>query len=163
MCAQKVPQVVEQERSPTRDPPQSVSSSRSLRTGDGGGPRNAPVDAEDVPHRPDVCVTDAPGDEREAREQRQRLVVQVHGIDFALGHSSQPDLRVSSSCPNDQSTELTNQTNIYIYYIDYCGLVNCDEIEQVVIFFFLFFFLSLKKKKRIKTINYRFNVYMTYK
>ena len=95
MCAQKVPQVVEQERSPTRDPPQSVSSSRSPRTGDGGGPRNAPVDAEDVPHRTDVYVTDASGEEREAREQQKRLVVQVHGQDFALGHGSQPELRVS--------------------------------------------------------------------
>ena len=130
MCAQKVPQVVEQERSPTRDPPQSVSSSsRSPRTGDGGGPRNAPVDAEDVPHRPDVYVTDAPGDEREAREQRQRLVVQVHGLDFALGHSSQPELRVSISYPNDQSTELTKQTKkIYIIYI-LMWFVDCDEIE----------------------------------
>jgi hypothetical protein len=65
----------------------------SPRIGNGGGQLNAANDTEDVPHRPDVCVTDAPRDEREAREQRQRLVVKVHGQDFAPRHSSQPDYR----------------------------------------------------------------------
>ena len=67
--------MAERERGPTRDPPQSVSSSRSPRIGNGGGLLNDANDTEDVPHRPDACVTDAPGDEREARDQRQSIVV----------------------------------------------------------------------------------------
>ena len=96
MCAQKVPQVVEQERSPTRDPPQSVSSNMSPRIGNGGGLLNAANDTEDVPHRPDVCVTDAPREDSGAREQRQRLVVQVHRQYFAPRHSSQPELQAAA-------------------------------------------------------------------
>jgi hypothetical protein len=66
----------------------------SPRIGNGGGLLNAANDTEDVPHRPNICDERAtPRDEREAREQRQRLVVQVYGQDFAPRHSSQPDYR----------------------------------------------------------------------
>ena len=43
----------------------------------------------DVPHRPDVYVSDAPRDDSVAPERRKRsIVVQKHGEDFALRHSS---------------------------------------------------------------------------
>ena len=68
-CAQEVPQVVGQVR-PTRDPPETVSSSRIPRIQNAVDPKNAPVDTEDVPHCPDVYVTGVLGDKRAAPRSR---------------------------------------------------------------------------------------------
>ena len=46
-------------------------------------------DTGDVPHRPNVPTTDVPREYSVAPELRQRIVVQSHGWDFALGYSSQ--------------------------------------------------------------------------
>ena len=50
---------------------QSVSIDMGLRIGNGGGP-NAAEDMEDVPHRPNVYVTDVPRDDSVAPEQWNR-------------------------------------------------------------------------------------------
>ena len=59
---------------PTREPPETVSSSRIPRIKNAVEPKNAPVDTEDVPHRPDVYVTGVMGDKREAPRSRIPLV-----------------------------------------------------------------------------------------
>ena len=45
---------------------------------------------KNVPHRSNVYVTDVPRNDSVAPEKRQCLVVQLHGQNAALGHSSQP-------------------------------------------------------------------------
>ena len=47
-----------------------------------------------VSHRANVYVIDVPRDDSVAPEQLQCLIVQLHGQDVALGHSSQPEVSV---------------------------------------------------------------------
>ena len=62
-----------------------VDRHEATSTGISGGP-NAADDAEEVPHRPNIYVTDVSrGDSVAPDEHRKRIVVQVHGRDFALG------------------------------------------------------------------------------
>ena len=57
-----------------------------------GGP-DAADDTEEEPHRLDVYETDVPRDDSVASERKHRIVVQIHGHDYALGHSSQLELQ----------------------------------------------------------------------
>ena len=81
--------MVEQECGPTRDPPQPASINMGLNVGNEVSLRHVADDTGDVPHRPNVPTTDVPREVSVAPELRQRIVVQIHGRDFALGHSSQ--------------------------------------------------------------------------
>ena len=47
-------------------------------------------------HRLGVFKTDPPRDKSVAPERKNRIVVQIHGHDYALGHSSQPELRAAA-------------------------------------------------------------------
>ena len=67
LCAPVVPQVVEQDCGPTRDPPQPVLIDIGLHIGNGVSP-DAADDTGDVPHRPIVYVTDVPRDDSVAPE-----------------------------------------------------------------------------------------------
>ena len=40
--------------------------------------------------------TDSPRDESATPERKNRIVVQIHGHDYALGHSSPPELRAAA-------------------------------------------------------------------
>ena len=60
LCAPEVPRVVEQECGPTRDPPQPASIDMGLHIGNEGSLMYAADDAGDVPHRPNVHMTDLP-------------------------------------------------------------------------------------------------------
>ena len=72
MCAPEVPQVVEeQECGPTRDPPQPASIDMGPSIGNDGGP-NAADDMKDVPHHPNVYVTDVPPEAPERRNRKPR-------------------------------------------------------------------------------------------
>ena len=64
-------------------------------TSNGGGP-DAADDTERELHRLSVYETDPPRDESAAPERRNRMVVQIHGHDYALGHSSPPELRAAA-------------------------------------------------------------------
>ena len=86
-----MPQVVEQECGPTRDPPQSVSIDIGLRIENDGGP-----DAADLSHSQSVSEIDNSRNKNVAQEQRPRIVVPVHGRDNALGHSSEPELKAAA-------------------------------------------------------------------
>ena len=85
--------MVEQECGPTRDPPQSVSIDIGLRIENDGGP-DAADDMEDVSRGQSVSEIDNSRNTNVAQEQRPRIVVPVlHERDYALGHSSQPELK----------------------------------------------------------------------
>ena len=58
----------------------------------GGGP-DAADEPEEETHRLGVYETDASRDDSVAQEQKHRIVVQIHGHDYALGHSSQLKLQ----------------------------------------------------------------------
>ena len=60
-----------------------------------GGP-DAADDREDVLHRQSVSEIDNSRDKNVAQEQRPRIVVPVHGHDYALGHSSGPELKAAA-------------------------------------------------------------------
>ncbi len=47
-------------------------------------------------HRQSVSETDNSRDENVAREQRPRIVVEEHGRDYALRHSSEPELKAAA-------------------------------------------------------------------
>ena len=65
-------------------------------TSNGGSP-DAADDTEEELHRLSVYETDPPRDESAAApERRNRIVVQIHGHDYALGHSSPPELRAAA-------------------------------------------------------------------
>ena len=81
--------MVVQERGPTRDPPQPASIDMGLNVGKEVSLMHIANDTGDVPHRPNVPTTDVPREYSVAPELRQRIVVQSHGWDFALGYSSQ--------------------------------------------------------------------------
>ena len=89
--------MVEQECSPTRDPPQSVSIDIiGLRIeNDDGGP-DAADDMEDVSHSQSVSEKDNSHNKNVGQEQRPRIVVPVHDRDYALGHSSEPELQAAA-------------------------------------------------------------------
>ncbi len=96
LCAPEVPQVVERECGPTRDPPQSVSIDIGLlRIGNDGGP-DAAGDREDVSHRQSVSELDNSRNKNVTQEQRPRIVVPVQGRDYALGYSSEPELKAAA-------------------------------------------------------------------
>ena len=60
--------------------------------------REVPDDADNTEgesHHLSVYETDPPHDNSSTPERRHRIVVQIHGHDFALGHSSQPELRAA--------------------------------------------------------------------
>jgi hypothetical protein len=95
LCAPEVPQVVEQECGPTRDPPQSVSIDIGLRIENDGGP-DAADDMEDVSRGQSVSEIDNSRNTNVAQEQRPRIVVPVHERDYALGHSSEPELKAAA-------------------------------------------------------------------
>ena len=59
------------------------------------GPDNAD-NTEDESCRLSVYGTDHPHDNDATPERRHRIVVQIHGHDFALGHSSQPELQAAA-------------------------------------------------------------------
>ena len=92
LCKPEVPTVVERECGPTRDPPRPVSIDMGPHICNGGGP-DAADDTEEEPHRLGVYGTDAPRDDSVASERKHRIVVQIHGHDYALGHSSQLKLQ----------------------------------------------------------------------
>jgi len=81
--------VAERERGPTRDPPQPMLTDLGLIIGDDVSLMHVADDTGDVPHRPNVHMTDVPRECSVVSELRQRIVVQIHGWDFTLGHSSQ--------------------------------------------------------------------------
>ena len=82
--------MAERERGPTRDPPQPMLTDLGLNIGDDVSLMHVADDTGDVPHRPNVHMTDVPRECSVAPELRQRIiVVQIHGWDFTLGHSSQ--------------------------------------------------------------------------
>ena len=61
--------------------------------------RDGPDDAgntEDESHQLSVYDIDPPHDNGATPERRHRIVVQIHGHDFALGDSSQPELRAAA-------------------------------------------------------------------
>ena len=59
------------------------------------GPDNAD-NTEDEPHHLSVHETDPPHGNSATPERRHYIVVHIHGHDFALGQSSQPELRVAA-------------------------------------------------------------------
>ena len=81
--------MLERERGPTRDPPQPVLTDMEAHTfnGGGGGP-DAADDTEDKLHRLSVYETNPPRDGSATPERKNRIVVQIQGHDYALGHSS---------------------------------------------------------------------------
>ena len=87
--------MVEQECGPTQDPPQSVSIDIGLRIENDGGP-DAADDMEDVSHHQSVSDIDNSRSKNVAQEQRPRIVVPVHERDYALGHSSEPELKAAA-------------------------------------------------------------------
>ena len=68
LCAQGLPQVVEQQCGPKRDPPQPASIDMGLLIEHGVSP-DAADDTGDAPHRPNAYVTDLPRDDSVASEQ----------------------------------------------------------------------------------------------
>jgi hypothetical protein len=68
LCAPGVSQVVEQECSPMRDPPQPASIDMGLHA-ETVSARDAADDTGDTPHRPNVYVTDDPRDVSVAPER----------------------------------------------------------------------------------------------
>ena len=60
-----------------------------------GGPDDAD-NTEDELHHLSVHETDPPHDNSATPERRRRIVVQIHGHEFALEHSSQPELRAAA-------------------------------------------------------------------
>ena len=88
--------MTERERGPTRDPPQPVLTDMGPPTSNGGGPPDAADDMEEELHRPSVYETDPPREESATPERKNRIVVQIHGHDYALGHSSPPELRAAA-------------------------------------------------------------------
>jgi hypothetical protein len=61
--------------------------------------RDGPDDAdntEDESHHLSVYETDPPHDNSATPERTHRIVFQIHGHDFALGHSFQPELRAAA-------------------------------------------------------------------
>ena len=60
LYAPGVPHVVEQERGPTRDPPQPASIDLGLNIGNDVSLMHVADDTGDVPHRPNVPTTDVP-------------------------------------------------------------------------------------------------------
>jgi hypothetical protein len=87
--------VAERERGPTRDPPQPVLTDMRPPYSKGGGP-NAVDDTEEESHRQSVYEIDPPRDKRATPERKNRTVVQIQGHDYALGHSSPPELRAAA-------------------------------------------------------------------
>ena len=86
---------MERERGPTQDPPQPVSIDMGPHTFNGGSP-DAAHDTKDELHRLGAYETDPPRDKSVAPERKSRIVVQIHGHDYALGHSSQPELQAAA-------------------------------------------------------------------
>ena len=82
--------MVVQECGPTRDPPQPTSIGMGLHIGNEVSLMHAADDTGDVPNRPNVHnMIDAFHEHSMGPELRQRIVVQIHGRDSALGYSSQ--------------------------------------------------------------------------
>ena len=87
--------MVERERGPMRDPPQPVSIDMGpYNILNGGGP-DAADDTEEELHRLCVYKKDPPRD-KGLPERKNRIVVQIHGHDYSLGHSSQPELQAAA-------------------------------------------------------------------
>ena len=76
--------MTERERGPTRDSPQPMLTEMGPRTSNGGGP-DAADDTEEELHRLSVYETDPPREEDATPECRKRIVVQIHGQEYALG------------------------------------------------------------------------------
>ena len=87
--------MVERERGPTRESPQPVSIDMGPHTYNGGGP-DAVADTEEELHRLGVYETDPTRDRSAAPGRKNRIVVQIHGHDYALGQSSQPELQAAA-------------------------------------------------------------------
>jgi hypothetical protein len=64
-------------------------------TSNGGGP-DAADDTEEELYRLSVYETDPPCDKSVTPERKDRIVVQIHGHDYALGHSSPPEVRAAA-------------------------------------------------------------------
>ena len=62
-----------------------------------GGGSDAAGDTEEDLHRQGVYVTDPQRDESATPERKNRIVVQIHGHDYALGYSSPTELRAAAA------------------------------------------------------------------
>ena len=81
LCTRGAPTVVERERGP-------VLTDMGPHTLNGGSP-DAADDTEEELHRLSVYETDPPPrDKSVAPKRKNRIVVQIHGHDYALGHSN---------------------------------------------------------------------------
>ena len=98
--------MAERERGPTRDPPQPVLTDMGPPSSNGGGPDAADDNTEEESHQLSVYDTDPPHDNNATPERRHRIVVQIHGHDFALGHSSQPELRAAAERAQQYQAQL---------------------------------------------------------
>ena len=61
-----------------------------------GGDPDAVADTEKELHRLGVYETDPTRDRSAAPGRKNRIVVQIHGHDYALGQSSQPELQAAA-------------------------------------------------------------------
>jgi hypothetical protein len=87
--------MAERERGPTRDPPQPVLTDMGPPGSNGDCPDAADATEEEL-NRMSGYETDPPRDESATPERKNRIVVQIHGHDYALGHSSPPELRAAA-------------------------------------------------------------------
>ena len=88
--------MAERERGPSRDPPQPVLTDLGPPYSNGGSP-DAASDTKEELHRQGVYKTDPQRDESAAPDRKNRIVVQIHGHDYALGHSSPPELKAAAA------------------------------------------------------------------
>ena len=87
--------MAEQERDLTQNSSVPVLTDMGPPISNRGGPDDAD-NTEDESHHLSVYEIDPPHDNSATPKRRHRIVVHIHGYEFALGHSSQPELRAAA-------------------------------------------------------------------
>ena len=104
-------------RSYTRPPPIPVLTDMGPPTSNRGGP-DAADNTEDKLHRLSIYETDPPHDNSATPERRHRIVVPIYGHDYALRHSSPPELRAAAERAQLYQAQLGVEVNVP-YAVDF--------------------------------------------